>query len=535
MRAAEIRARHDLPHLHGWPEALAVVAIPLLVAAIYGRALFAPFFFDDANTVLLNPTVQGPPSLRAMLGGTRPLLNLSYAGTFRLSGRSPWGHRLGNIVLHAANALLLYAWLRLTLSATGVGAPAGHWLAWLAAVFFAVHPLQVEAVTYISGRADVLVTFFALLALLALGASHRYRMRPLLSGLLGAATVLASVAAAASKESGVVLPVILFAYGTLLYGGFGRAIRAHPVMSILLVTPWVLTALLLMRHPEYAQTAGLAFGSSEYGITPLHYLYTQAGVIVRYLRLSLLPFGQVFDYDWPVVRTLAGAVLPGVVLFALALAGALGGRRSRLYPFAVLWIFATLAPTSSIVPIADVIAERRMYLPLVGVALIVGLLVTDAAAALQRRRLPVMWLPVASLAVLLGFGGLAWARNGVWNDPLTLWQDTVRKQPGNPRAHTNLGIRYLERGNVHAARLELETALDLVAAEESSHAIPRHGAFAATHLALAYLELGDPVAATEAYEVARELGAETYGELKEPLRRVARALESVGQGDPDGR
>jgi hypothetical protein len=311
------------------------------------------------------------------------------------------------------------------------------------------------------------------------------------------------------------------------------AFRAHPILLPCLVAPWVLTALLLATYPEHAQTAGLAFGRSEYGISPRTYLYTQAGVILRYLRLVVLPYGQVFDYDWPVVASFRAALFPGLVLLSCAALGAFAGRRSRLYPFAVLWVFATLAPTSSIVPIADVIAERRMYMPLVGIALLVALLISDVAAAYRRRRMRVAWIWATSLVALLLFGGAAWARNRVWNDPLTLWQDTVRKQPGNPRAHTNLGIRYLQRGNVHEARLALETALDLIAADESTHAIPRHGAFAATHLALAYLELGDAVAARAAYEVAQELGAGTYGELHEPLQRVARTLTAVGQGDPD--
>ena len=512
-------------------EAAAIAAIPLIVAAIYGRALFAPFYFDDSSTILLNPTVQAPATLRAMLANPRPLLNTSFFATFRLSGLSPWGHRLGNIIGHAANALLVYVWLHMLFAVLRAGA--GAWPEWLAAVFFAAHPLSVEAVTYISGRADVLVTFFALLALIALAAAHRNRTRPLLSASWAGATLLATMAAVASKETGVVLPVILFVQASVLYGGMRAALRAHAILFACLAAPWALTALLLTSYPEHAQTAGFAFGRSEYGISPRDYLLTQAGVVVRYFRLVVLPYDQVFDYDWPVVRSLRAAVVPGLVLLGCAAVGALAGKRSRLYPFAVLWVFATLAPTSSVVPIADVIAERRMYMPMVGIALLVALVISDAAAACQRRRLRMVWIPAASVVVLLAFGGLAWARNGMWNDPLTLWQDTVRKQPGNPRAHTNLGIRYLQRGNVHDARLALETALDLIAADESAHAIPRHGAFAATHLALAYLELGDAVAAREAYDIAQELGAATYSELHNVLQRVARTLAAVGQGDPD--
>jgi hypothetical protein len=526
---------HSEPPAGRWVAPLTVVAIPLLVAAIYGRALFAPFFFDDANTVLLNPTIQVPSSVWIMVAGTRPLLNLSFVGTFRLSGRSPWGHRLFNIVLHAVNTLLVYAWLRMTLTSTGARGSVRHWLPWIAATFFAVHPLQVEAVTYISGRADVLVTCFILVALIALTASHRWRGRALPTAILGALTVLAALAAAASKESGVVVPILLCAQGVLLYGGLGPAMRAHPVMSVLLVSPWLLVGVMLLRYPDYAHTAGLAFGRSEYGISPLHYFYTEGGVIVRYLRLALLPYGQVFDYDWPVVTSLGGALVPYGFLAVCLAAVFLMRKRSWLYPLAGLWILVTLAPTSTFVPIADVIAERRMYVPLVGVAILVGQAVIDAGAALQRRQLRPVWIGIGTAVMLLLFAGLAWTRNGVWNDPLSLWQDTVSKQPNNPRAHTNLGIRYLERGKVENARVELETALDLVADDESSHAIPRHGAFAATHLALAYLELGDPTAATEAYAVARELGAETYHELTEPLQRITRALANVGQGDPDAR
>jgi hypothetical protein len=274
---------------------------------------------------------------------------------------------LGNIILHTVNALLVYAWLGMMLGAGGRGA--GPWPAWLAAVFFAVHPLQVEAVTYISGRADLLATSFGLLALIALAGAYRNRTRPLLSASLAAATLLAAIAAAASKETGVVVPIALIVQASLLYGGMRAAFRAHPILLPCLVAPWVLTALLLATYPEHAQTAGLAFGRSEYGISPRTYLYTQAGVILRYLRLVVLPYGQVFDYDWPVVASFRAALFPGLVLLSCAALGAFAGRRSRLYPFAVLWVFATLAPTSSIVPIADVIAERRMYMPLVGIAL----------------------------------------------------------------------------------------------------------------------------------------------------------------------
>jgi len=514
---------------------LSVTAIPILVAVAYARTLPAPFFFDDTSTILLNPTIQNLRPLRLVFVGTRPILNFSYALTYQLSGRSPAGHRLANIVLHVLNALLVYAWLRLALRLPRCARQDGfgHVIALAVALLFAVHPLQTESVTYISGRAEVLAGFFILTGMVLLALALQPSATPRRAAALRAGAVAAAVGGVLSKESAAVLPVLLLLFETLAGGRLRCVLRAHWLMYASLAVTWLIPAAFLWRHPEYAETAGFSFGAQPYGIAPLDYLYTQAGVIVHYLRLSLLPVSQVFDYDWPLARSpLSPAVwAPALMLVALASLVPLLWRRAPLYAFAILWFFVTLAPTSSIVPIADVIAERRMYVPLVGLLTAIVLLVADGvrSAGSSRRAL----VSAAGLTALTSLVALTYARNAVWSDPLALWRDTVLKAPGNPRAHTNLGIRYLQRGEVQAARTEFERAIELVEEGRSPQALPRHAAFAAAHLALVHLQLGNREAAREAYTAALEFGAAAYPELSQPLQQARTALERAAPSEEE--
>jgi hypothetical protein len=453
---------------------LAAAVIVLAVALVYARTPAAPFFFDDTSTILLNPSIKGWHSPRALLGGTRPLLNLSYAVTFQLSGESPAGHRLFNIGVHALNALLLYVLVRRMLGmrrtlgtrsrAANGSFPREDALALVAALLFAVHPLQTEAVTYISGRADVLASTFVLVAMLAVASAvERERRQAAAATRLGA--VVAAVLALLCKESSAITPLLLFGYEWLVGGRRPWAVvRTHPLMYGALVLTWIVPALIIARFPQYADSAGLAFAASEYGISPWHYMLTEAGVVAHYLRLVVLPWGQVFDYDWPLVTSLADPAFWQPAFLLLTLAGVAWLRRWRapLHAYAVLWVVVTLAPTSSLLPIADVIAERRMYLPMVGASLLVVLLAADVLRVFAARRSATAAAVALAVAALVACGWLSWRRNALWCDALGLWRDTVSKAPGNPRAHLNLGTRYFQRGDLQHARDELETAIELI-------------------------------------------------------------------------
>lgn len=291
-----------------------------------------------------------------------------------------------------------------------------------------------------------------------------------------AVCVLGSLAcfglAALTKEIGATIPAVLVAWDLLFVpatpgaaaapgpGGrrpwLLRAVRSGLRTRALELAPWVaIVACVVVLIPVFARFALsgqlLAEGVAEGG-AGVHgeklgaggYLLTQQNVLCTYVRLFLLPYGQHLDWQYPVAGSLgAGAtwlalVSGALVLGALGLAVARGGR-ARVAAFAVLLTLTVLAPTSTIIVLPDVIFEHRLYLPLAGLALLLFVV----ADRLAERLLPPDGRPWAvagaALALTVGLGLLARARNEVFATEITLWRDSA-ESAGKPRAWTNLGL-----------------------------------------------------------------------------------------------
>ena len=171
---------------------------------------------------------------------------------------------------------------------------------------------------------------------------------------------------------------------------------------------------------DYGATAGLGFDR----FTRWQYLMTQFGVILYYLRLVVLPVGQTFDYDWPLARTpfAPGVLLPLLLLLALVvLRRARAARTQPLVTFAVGWTLLILAPTSSVMPIADLAVERRMYLPLAGLMLLAAAWLRDLV-----QRLPAAWRRAPGTDLRRDrrrccwppCGALTYRARALWGDPV---------------------------------------------------------------------------------------------------------------------
>jgi tetratricopeptide (TPR) repeat protein len=176
-------------------------------------------------------------------------------------------------------------------------------------------------------------------------------------------------------------------------------------------------------------SASSSAGFNTRGVSWDQYALTQARAIFHYIRLALIPIGQSIDHDFPLSRT-PFEYHAWIFLAALLITAAAAYYFRHQYPLASFGVFAfliLLAPTSSIVPIADPFAERRMYLPLLALLLIV-------AEALRRYRLSI---PVGVFVIaLLSF--LTYQRNRLWADPVAFWLDTVKHSPNKGRPHTHL-------------------------------------------------------------------------------------------------
>ena len=450
-----------------------VLCIAVAGGWAYHASLGVPFLFDDERAIVadpparhLRPAGQGPD---APVGDTtvaaRPLLRFSFALNDALGGLDVHGYHLVNLLIHLCAALSLFGIVRRTLrlpSLRGRHARAAPWLALAAALLWVVHPLNTQAVIYLSQRAESLAALWMLLTLYAglraWSSPHPHRWEGV--------SVLACAAGMATKEIAAAAPLLVVLYDRTFIGGAAREwwLRRRGYYAAL-GTTWLLLAALLVASPRL-QSTGLANPSLP---DPFHYALTQGGVILHYLRLSVWPHPLAFDYGWPVASWQPRAAAAALAVIGLAGSTCWAVRRRHPLGFLGAWVFLILAPTSSLLPIKDVAFEHRMYAPLMA---LVTLGVLGAWALLRRLPSPAQQRG-AALALLvpltLGLGLATLARTQAYASPLALWRDTVATRPANARAHNNLGAALARAGQLEAAAAHFRRSLALDPAQADAH------------------------------------------------------------------
>jgi tetratricopeptide (TPR) repeat protein len=450
---------------------LAGVVLIAAGLAAYANSLGGPFVFDDVSSITDNPTIRhlwplgpvlSPPPGGFTVSG-RPILNLSFALNYAISGASVASYHVGNLVIHLLGALTLFGILRRT-------PPRSLGLAFSVALLWLVHPLQTEAVDYIVQRAESLMGLFYLLTVYAFiryaepaavaeagpadDEDYDPYARPPRRGWgrpgWAAISVAACLLGMGTKEVMVSAPLMVFCYDrTFVAGTFRAAWRARRGFYLALGATWIVLALLVFS------TGGDRGGTSGFdvGVEWWAYGLTQFEAVVRYLALACWPRPLVFEYGPFHVKGVAEVAPAAAGVLVLAGATAVALRKWPAWGFLGLWFFAILAPTSLVPGTLQMISEHRMYLPLAAV-------VTAAVIVADRvggRRFTV----VAVLVAAAGLGFLTFRRNGVYRSTLSLWADTVAKRPDNPYAQYGLGVVRAEAGQTAEAIRRYERALAL--------------------------------------------------------------------------
>jgi len=443
--------------------------IPLLIVvlgvAAYHNSLGNEFVFDDQAYIEDNPYIRSlRPLGPVLLSSTRPVVNLSFAINYALGGLDPWGYRLTNVVIHLLAGLLLYGIVRRSMESPHVGgkwAAAGPWLAGLIAALWVVHPLQTESVSYVWQRCESLVGLFYLLTLYCVirnSASDR-------KWLWAPAAVISCALGMATKEVMVTAPVVILIYDRVfLAGSWKEVMRLRWKLHAGLAGTWLILLALLARGAGksgiYLPTADVAYE----GIRPWNYLLTQAGVIVHYLRIAFWPRGLCLDYAtaWPVAQSIADVWPQLAVVVGLLALTCWGLWKRPALGFVGLALFLILSPTSSFVPITDVVFEHRMYLPLAAVLVLTVLLVAWFLERLPSQWRGLRWVAGATgLAILIALTVATVRRNEDYRTSLSIWNDTANKAPRNARAHNNLGLALHKLGRNEEAIARFEQAMQL--------------------------------------------------------------------------
>jgi tetratricopeptide (TPR) repeat protein len=446
------------------------LVIALAGLAVYSNSLSGPFVFDDQLSIVENASIREWWRLGSVLfperelpTAGRPLVNLSFALNYAAGGLDVRGYHLGNLALHIGCALLMFGVVRRTLELPAAGVPSTTTaanLAFGAALVWVIHPLNSEAVDYLSQRTELFMALFYVLTLYAAIRAWR-STRP---RAWQALAVLACGAGMACKESMVTAPVVVLLYDRIfLYKSAGDALRHRWRFYAGLAATWLLLAALMSSGPRI-HSAGFSSG-----VSPWTYLLNQTIMIARYVWLAVWPSSLVLNYGVPLPLTL-GEVLPYalIVVVLLVLTAIALGRRPAL-GFLGAWVFITLAPTSSFVPIAtEVGAERRMYLPLMALAVLaviavsrgIVLLATARSSRAERLTSSIFRWASASLLILAStaLAAATISRNREYESSLSLARTVAERYPTSV-AHHMLGAELSRTGRGDQALTELRLAL----------------------------------------------------------------------------
>ncbi len=434
----------------------AAMAIIGTGALVYLNSFKGQFLFDD-QTFLEDPSFHRFwPLSPSML--TRPIVGFSLALNHAISGIDVWSYHAFNLTIHILASLALFGVVRRTLLTDKLKKRFGQartGLALSVALLWMVHPIQTESVTYVIQRAESMMGLFYLLTLYCAirGFTSHNPSR------WYAAAVIACAIGTGSKQVIVTAPIIVLIYDFIfISGSLKESLRRRWGLYVGLVVTWGLVAVMMLISKDAEVSAG--FGLKI--VSTWDYFKSQFGVIAHYLRLAVYPDALCLDYNWPVAKSLADVVPFAVIIIAMVLASLYGVFRRSPLGFLGLWFFLILAPTSSVMQIADLAAERRMYLSL---AAIVTLGVVGGYSLLKRVAKPdskhrLSQIGLAVIAVLVAwFGSLTVRRNADYHSEIMMWADVLKKRPDNPRAHTNLGLRLAERGEFDLALAHFQEAL----------------------------------------------------------------------------
>ena len=436
---------------------MAQFALVLAGVAAYSNSLHGPLIFDDHRSIIENVTVHDlswttilHPQYQTPVAG-RPLANLSLALNWALSGTRAESYHLFNIAVHIMAALLLFAVLRRIPPWPPTDEVTTDRIALFCALTWLLHPLNTEAVDYITQRTESMVGVFYLLALYAAirawqdEAGWRW---PLVA-------VLAAWCGVATKEAMVTVPLVLLLWDrSFVSPSLKAAFQRRGRLYLAVASAWILFAVLSRETPFFSAEG------FETSVSRWTYLVNQAPLIVRYLRLSVWPIGLVLDYGMPKPLSLVDVWPSALFLAILAAATLVALARTPRLGFWGAWFFVTLAPASSVVPIAsEVGAERRMYLPLVAV---IVLCVSGGRWLVARFPAPrgrtIQAVPgVLALVALAALTTLTIWRNSEYRSGVAIWETVVARYP-HARAHENLAVELRNAGRDDEAIAHLRTA-----------------------------------------------------------------------------
>jgi tetratricopeptide (TPR) repeat protein len=439
---------------------LLMALVLVAVCAAYANHFHNGFHFDDVHTVIENPAIRSLRNLPHFFTDAstfsvlpanrtyRPMVSASLAIDYALShGYRPFWFHFGTLLIFLAQLVCMYTIFIVILHAARPHADgANHLSAILAVAWYGLHPAMAETVNYIIQRGDLFCAFGVVAALAIFARFPAYRK----TGLY----LLPLVFALLSKPPAAVFPLLLFIY-LILFESEGQA---RWLKASLVALPSVVLCILMVL----LQSAMTPKTFTPSTLSTYSYCITQPFVLLRYCSTLFLPLHLNVDTDLQPFASLTSNALWGFFFLAVLLATAwIASKRQVLKPiaFGVLWFLIASLPTS-LYPLSEVENDHRMFLPFVGLVLVVvwavTLLVEKEAA---KKPFVAHAALVFAVLLLLAYGYGVHQRNRVWSSDEALWLDDVQKCPRNGRGWMNYGITQMAKGAYSVALGSFQKAL----------------------------------------------------------------------------
>jgi tetratricopeptide (TPR) repeat protein len=501
MRQPAIKSKPAPPQK--WKVPLLITLLAGLLVLVYWPAISGSFIWDDDVYVTNNPLLTSPHGWQDIWFSAEhqsqffPLVFTTLRLEHALWGLNPFGYHLVNVLLHAANAVLVWLLLR-KMSVPG---------AWIAAALFAFHPVQAESVAWVTELKNTQSTLFYLLAVLMW--MNFLRAEPSNGWKYYSLTILLYVLALLSKTTACTLPAVLllvpWMQGERI--GWRRIVQVVPFMFLGIAAG--LVSIWWEQHlGNYQQDVGQGLSLVQRALVAAHALWFYAGKLVYPVNLTFsYPHWQMdarnpLNYIW-----LAGCLAATLVLWFWR--KAIGRRVIG----AVIFFVAALSPLLGFIPLFtfkySYVADHYQYVASIG-------LLALAAAGLQR-------IPrVFSLIVLLTLGVLTWNQAHIYQDQTALWKDTLTKNPTSWMADDNLGTIFRGEG-------DFGKAIDYY-----REAIRLNPDFAQAHynLGIVLFKTGEASEAMDEFQKAIELDPEdalAFYNYATALDQSGQAIEAIKQ------
>ncbi|OGF66981.1 MAG: hypothetical protein A2Y62_17915 [Candidatus Fischerbacteria bacterium RBG_13_37_8] len=437
-----------------------VLTICITGFAIYSNTFHSSFSFDDYKNIVENTEIHDG-SVIPQLNKPRYFGLVSFAINYDYNELDTYGYHIVNIIIHLINSFLVYLIVRkiLVIINLNSGTAFNKEIPLYVALIFLVHPIQTQAVTYIVQRFTSLAALFSLACILFYIKFRSSKEKTYSWFIL---SLISCLFAFKTKENTATIPIIIIAIELLLFRHQKitkeRILYVLPFFILIVVIPLSFINIDKPLGELIGDIAEVSFETKQ--ITRTQYFLTQMRVITTYIRLFFYPVNQAVDYYYPLSYSLfeSQTFISFSFLLVLTVIALLAARKYSATSLGLAWFFIFLAVESSIIPIRDVIFEHRMYLPSIGLIIVVVV----AIFLLQKKMNWCIVAPIILTAFIIVLAISTYFRNMIWEKEIYLWEDTANKYPLNARAVNNVAValvnsRYFKESIEYATRaIELD-------------------------------------------------------------------------------